>query len=188
MRLRLAVTEETPSPLAEANDQASFKAVLPEAERQRLDTLTGGFDFVGEQNGMRLFVAQKARIELRMGPLVQRSQAQRDEQIRALLSLGVSSTQNLHIVSDEQGQSHSAWPLRIVHATVQSTDTWQGGETLHRFLASYRFFEHEGDALMQVGDERLWQTHRNELLALLRSGWPQFAPLHTIAVLSELWQ
>lgn len=174
------------TPAQEAHDRTAQAQLLPSPEA--LAALTAGWDFLGEQDGMRLFVANKALFELRLGALQKRAPAQREEQLRSLLSRGLDSWQALHLVSDERGKSQAGWPLRILHATVLNAGRWEGGERLHRFVAHYQFFEHEGEALLQVGSEMLWTEHQSEILALLRSGWPQFTPPEGVAALSELWQ
>lgn len=188
MRLRLAVREPAADPVSEAADAVTEQAVLPADLAQRLLALTGGFELVDEQEGMRVFVAQKAKLELRIGPLLLRPAAEDDGRLRELLGHGLSLSQRLHILSDRRGPSEVGWPLRIVHATVVSGAGWSGGETEHRLVASYRFFEHKGDALLKVGNKHLFDTHRDELLALLRSGWPMWSVPAGVAVLSELWQ
>lgn len=188
MRLRLAVREPAADPVSAAADAVTEQAVLPAAMAQRLLDLTGGFEPVDEQDGMRVFVAQNAKLELRIGPLVLRPATEDDARLRALLAHGLSLSQRLHILSDRRGPSEVGWPLRIVHATVVSGAGWSGGETEHRLVASYRFFEHRGDALLRIGDKHLFDANRDEVLALLRSGWPLWSTPAGVAVLSELWQ
>lgn len=188
MRLRLAVQEPAADPVSAASDAVTEKAVLPALMAARLRELTGGFELVDEQDGMRVLVAHNAKLELRIGPLVLRPATEDEARLRSLLSHGLTLSQRIHVLSDRRGPSAVGWPLRIVHATVVSGAGWSGGETEHRLVASYRFFEHRGDALLKIGDKHLFDAHRDEVLALLRSGWPLWSSPAGVAVLSELWQ
>ncbi len=188
MRLRIAVIEEAVSPLLEASDAVARQAILPSEQAQALDELTGGWDLVGEQDGMRILVARKARLELRLGQLLVRPPTLEDAQLKSLLSTGLTSSQSIHLVADERGSSLAGWPIRVLHGRVLTRSVWAGGDTEHRLVAGYRFFGHCGDALLRVGSESLLQAARGELFDLLRSGWPQFTPPMGVAALSELWQ
>ncbi len=181
--------EPTADPVIEAGDAVTRQVVLPAEYSRRLDELTGGWDFIGEQGGLRTLVASRVRLELRIGALVPRSTAEAESaRLHALLATGLSASQQSHAVSDERLSSQVGWPLRLLHGTVVSGSGWSGGETEHRFVVSYRFFEHSGEALLKVGDATLHRSHRDDLLALLRSGWPEWTSPSGVAVLSELWQ
>ncbi len=188
MRLRLSIMEEAVSPLLEASDDVARRSILPSEQASALDSLTGGWDFVGGQDGMRILVARHARLELRIGQLVVRPPTLEDAQLRALLTTGLTAAQSVHIVADERGSSLVGWPMRVLHGRVLTRSAWAGGETEHRLVASYRFFGHCGDALLRVGSESLFLAARGELFDLLRSGWPQFTPSLGVATLTELWQ
>jgi hypothetical protein len=188
MRLKLAVGEGSVDPLVEAGDAVASQVVLAEPVARRLAALTGGWALVGEQDGMRLFVAQRAKLELRIGSLALRPPAGEVSRLRGLLATELTASQTLHVVTDQQRTSKVGWPLRILYGTVVNETMWGGCETEHRFLVSYRFLEHSGEALLQVGDESLLQPHREDLLALLASGWPDWSTPSGVAVLSELWQ
>lgn len=69
MRLRLAVQEPAADPVSAASDAVTEQAVLPALMAARLRELTGGFELVDEQDGMRVLVAHNAKLELRIGPL-----------------------------------------------------------------------------------------------------------------------
>lgn len=188
MRLRLAVVEESGSPLLDASDAVARDALLPVEPAKNLELLTGGWDFVGEQDGMRLLVARLVPLELRIGQLLVRPPALEDAQLRALLTTGLTASQSLHIAWDERGSSVAGWPIRLIQGRVVTNGAWSGGESEHRLLVGYRFFEHSGEALLRVGNDSLLERCRHDLLALLRSGWPQFSPPIGVAVVSELWQ
>ena len=188
MRLRLAVVEPTEDPVLDAGDAVTRKVVLPEDRARRLEELTGGWDALGALDGMRVFIAQRAKLELRIGALGLRPAVEESTRLNSLLVRGLTESQQLHLVSDERLLSQVGWPIRLLHGTVVTRSGWSGGETEHRFVVSYRFFEHSGEALLQVGDETLLRDHRDDLLALLRSGWPLWTPSTGVAVLSELWQ
>jgi hypothetical protein len=68
MRLQLAVVEPAADPLTEAGDAETRKFVMPEPIAQRLEVLTGGWDSIGDLEGMRTLVARRAKLELRLGP------------------------------------------------------------------------------------------------------------------------
>ncbi|HMY58779.1 MAG TPA: hypothetical protein PKI49_10555 [Pseudomonadota bacterium] len=188
MRLRLAVVDESVSPLVESHESLTRQALLPDAVAKKLELLTGGWDFVGEQDGMRLFVAQQVPLELRIGQLLLRPPSLEDAQLRALLTTGLTASQSLHQISDERGRSLAGWPLRLLQGRVVNHGAWSGGDSEHRLVASYRFFEHSGEALLKVGNDSLLERCRDDLLALLRSGWPQFSPPVGVATIAELWQ
>ena len=188
MRLRLAVVEPTEEPVVEAGDAVTRKVVLPEDRAHRLEELTGGWDALGSADGMRVFVAQRVKLELRIGALAVRPTIEEATRLNSLLATGLTESQQIHLVSDERLSSQVGWPIRVLHGTVVTRSGWSGGETEHRFVVSYRFFEHTGEALLQVGDETLLQQHRDDLLALLRSGWPLWTPSTGVTVLCELWQ
>ena len=188
MRSQLAVVEPAADPLTEAGDAETRKFVMPEPIAQRLEVLTGGWDSIGDLEGMRTLVARRAKLELRLGPLLLHPPAGEELRLRALLAMGLTASQRLHEVIDKQLRSAVGWPLRLLRASVVTRSTWGGGETEHRWLASYRFFEHSGEALLRVGQESLLHSHRDELLALLGSGWPRWSPPSGVAMLSDLWQ
>lgn len=188
MRIQLAVVEPAADPLTEAGDAETRKFVMPEALAHRLEVLTGGWDSIGDLEGMRTLVARRAKLELRLGPLLVQPPAGEELRLRALLATGLTASQRLHEVIEKQLQSAVGWPMRLLRASVVTRSQWRDGETEHRWLASYRFFEHSGEALLRVGQESLLRSHRDELLALLGSGWPRWSPPSGVAVLSELWQ
>ena len=123
---------------------------------------------------MRLFVAQQVPLELRIGQLLLRPPSLEDAQLRALLATGLTASQSLHQISDERvaawraghrGFFRGGWSITGLGAAAIANIAWS------RVIV----FEHSGEALLKVGNDSL-ERCRDDLLALLRSGWPQFSP------------